>query len=196
MTDQSLRDALEELLKQRAVKGKGTVANSQLRELLTQHPDEPTVSVVEGDTLLLGGNLAAWVATEPVGVSDARYLYDCETCDFAVQDEAKAQEHRDDNPTHEVFEKRIEPVDVGVSDEAVGRVADALVAEVKKWPMDSSLPWDSRVGVGATFHELARVALTAAAPLMGATPRPKHCTNCEADTFACTACGAQVESGE
>lgn len=58
---------------------------------------------------------------------------------------------------------------MNVGDEAVGRVADALVAEVKKWPMDSSLPWDSRVGVGATFHELARAALEAAAPLLPPT---------------------------
>ena len=34
-------------------------------------------------------------------------LYDCETCGFAVEDEAVAQEHRDDNPTHEVFEKEL-----------------------------------------------------------------------------------------
>ena len=41
MTDAGLRDALEGLLRDRAVKSKGTVPCHQLRELLAAHPAEP-----------------------------------------------------------------------------------------------------------------------------------------------------------
>lgn len=47
--DGGLREALEELLKRRAVKGKGTVANSQLRELLAAHPAAPAVPQPAGE---------------------------------------------------------------------------------------------------------------------------------------------------
>ena len=91
MSDQSLRDALaklcdrydriaEEVSIRSGVKATYDIPGSEIRHLLAAHPAEPAVSVVEGDTLLLGGNLAAWVAVEPVGVSDegrASGLIDC-----------------------------------------------------------------------------------------------------------------------
>jgi hypothetical protein len=51
-----------------------------------------------------------------------------------------------------------------LTDEAVAAAALALADEVRKWPADSSFPYDARVGVGATFQELAHVAVAAALP--------------------------------
>jgi hypothetical protein len=58
-----------------------------------------------------------------------------------------------------------------ITDEMVTAVALAIAEEVRSWPADASLPYDPRVGVGTTFHVLARVGLEAAVPLVLAAER-------------------------
>ena len=60
-----------------------------------------------------------------------------------------------------------------IHDALRAKVALALATEVRTWPDDSSLPMDSRVGVGNTYQNLARVAVQAAAPTILAAERER-----------------------
>lgn len=159
MTDQSLRDALEDLLKQRAVKGKGTVANSQLRDLLAAHPVEPATGAQWCLSMAVHGEHDGCLGVESVPG----------TTNVVIPGYLAAS--------------------VGVSDEAVDKAARLLFDA--EW-REGDWYWEQYPEPNR-WQMLARQILDASAPLLGTRPQPTKCENCEATTFACTACGARLE---
>ena len=87
---------------------------------------------------------------------------------------------------------------VGVSDEAVRAAARGMQPTAGNHQVNCPTymlqPFsECTCGIWANAVFRARAALEAALPLLGTRPQPTLCANCEATTFACTACGARLE---